>query len=155
LIDHYVNPSDALLSLSASLGSTGISLLGTVLLSGFVCRLAGATEHGWGALTFLRVARSLQWRQLIAADVLVVLAVVGGFLLLVVPGLGALTLLAVVGPVIEIEHRKVLPAAPVGSADPQPHLGCVAAGHRPSGCGGGTRGNSPGAGQGRRRSPSS
>jgi hypothetical protein len=110
LIDHYVDPSDALLSFSATLGSTGISLLGTVLLSGFVCRLVGAAEHGLRPLTFLQVARSLQWWQLIAADVLVVVAVVAGFVLLVVPGLAALTLLAVVGPVIEIEHRRVLAA---------------------------------------------
>jgi hypothetical protein len=110
LTDHYVDPSDALLSFSATLGSTAISLLGTVLLSGFVCRLVGAAEHGWRPLTFLEVARSLQWWQLIAADVLVVLAVVAGFVLLVVPGLAALTLLAVVGPVIEIEHRRVLAA---------------------------------------------
>jgi hypothetical protein len=110
LIDHYVDPSDALLSFSATLGSTGISLLGTVLLSGFVCRLVGAADHGLRPLTFLQVARSLQWWQLIAADVLVVLAVVAGFVLLVVPGLAALTLLAVVGPVIEIEHRRVLAA---------------------------------------------
>jgi hypothetical protein len=109
-IDHYVDPSDALLSFSATLGSTGISLLGTVLLSGFVCRLVGAAEHGLRPLTFLQVARSLQWWQLIAADVLVVLAVVAGFVLFVVPGLAVLTLLAVVGPVIEIEHRRILAA---------------------------------------------
>jgi hypothetical protein len=110
LIDHYVDPSDALLSFTATLGSTGISLLGTVLLSGFVCRLVGAAEHGLQPLKFLQVVRSLQWGQLIAADVLVVLAVVAGFVLLIVPGLAVLTLLAVVGPVIEIEHRRVLAA---------------------------------------------
>lgn len=107
LIDHYVNPADALLSFSATLGSTGISLLGTVLLSGFVCRLVGAAEHGQQPLTLLQVARSLPWWPLIAADVLVVLVVVVGFVLFVAPGLAALTLLAVVGPVIEIEHRRV------------------------------------------------
>src|SRR5215475_3465637 len=58
VIDHYVDPSDALLSVGAALGSTGVTLLGTVLLSGFVCRLVGAAEHGQGAMTFLRVARS-------------------------------------------------------------------------------------------------
>ncbi|HEY2507456.1 MAG TPA: hypothetical protein VGI58_13160 [Streptosporangiaceae bacterium] len=110
LIDHYVDPSDALLSFSATLGSTGISLLGTVLLSGFVCQLVGSAEHGLRPLKFLQIARSLRWRQLIAADVLVVLAVVTGFVLLVVPGLAVLTLLAVVAPVIEIEDRRVLAA---------------------------------------------
>jgi hypothetical protein len=110
LIDHYVDPSDAPLSVGASVGSTVISLLGTVLLSGFVCGLVGAAEHGHRGVTFLQVARSLPWWRLIAADVLVVLAVVAGFLLFVVPGLAVLTLLAVVGPVIEIEHSRVLAA---------------------------------------------
>ena len=110
LIDHYVDPSDAVLSFGASVGSTVISLLGTVLLSGFVCGLVGAAEHGHRGVTFLQVARSLPWWRLIAADVLVVLAVVAGFLLFVVPGLAVLTLLAVVGPVIEIEHSRVLAA---------------------------------------------
>jgi uncharacterized protein UPF0259 len=110
VVDHYVDPSDALLSFSATLGATGISLLGTVLLSGIACRLVGSAEHGWEPSTLRRIARSLPWKRLIAADVLVALVVVAGFLLLVVPGLAALTLLAVVGPVIEIEHRRILAA---------------------------------------------
>lgn len=107
VVDHYVDPSDAPLSFGATLGSTGTSLLGTVLLSGVVGRLVGAAGHGWEPSTLPHVARSLPWKRLIAADVLVALIVVVGFLLLVVPGLAALTLLAVVGPVIEIEHRPV------------------------------------------------
>lgn len=111
VVDHYVDPSDALLSFGTTLATAGISLAGTVLLSGFVCRLVGAAQHGREPLTLPRVARSLPWGRLIAADVLVTLAVVAGLLLLVVPGLAALTLLAVTGPVIEIEHRRVLAAA--------------------------------------------
>src|ERR1700733_5224415 len=42
VIDHYVDPSDALLSVGTALGSTGVTLLGTVLLSGYVCRLVAA-----------------------------------------------------------------------------------------------------------------
>jgi hypothetical protein len=110
LIDHYADPSDALISSGATLGATGVSVLGTVLLSGFICRLVAAAEHGEEPLTFLQAARSLPWSRLIAADVLVAVAVVAGLLLAVVPGLAALTLLAVVGPVIEIEHRPVLAA---------------------------------------------
>ena len=85
-------------------------MAGTVLLSGFACRLVGAAGHGREPLTFTQVARSLPWGRLIAADLLVTLAVVGGLVLLVLPGLAALTLLAVVGPVIEIEHRRVFAA---------------------------------------------
>jgi hypothetical protein len=42
-----------------------------------------------------------------------------------VPGLAALTLLAVVGPIIEIEHRQVLPAARRSAQLARHHLGAV------------------------------
>jgi len=125
VIDHYVDPSDAVLSVGTALGSAGVTLLGTVLLSGFVCRLVGAAEHGRESMTFLRVARSLPWGRLVAADVLVACAVVIGLLLFVVPGLVVLTLLAVVGPVIEIEHRRVHPAARRSVRLTRRHLGPV------------------------------
>jgi hypothetical protein len=125
VVDHFVDPSDALLSVGTALGSTGVTLLGTVLLSGYVCRLVGAAEHGQGAMTFLRVARSLPWVRLVAADVLVAFAVVAGLVLFVVPGLAALTFLAVVGPIIEIEHRPVLSAARRSAQLTRRHLGSV------------------------------
>jgi hypothetical protein len=110
VLDHYLDPSDAPLSVSAALAATGVSVLGTVLLSGFVCGLVGATQHGRERRTFADTVRSLPWKRLVVADILVTLAVVGGLVLLVLPGLAALTYLAVVGPVIEIEHRHVLNA---------------------------------------------
>jgi hypothetical protein len=106
VVDHFVDPSDGLLSAGASIAATGISLLGTVLLAGFVCRLISAGER----LSLSGVARTLPWGRLAGADVLVSLIAVVGLVLLVVPGLVALTLLAVTGPVIEIEHRKVIAA---------------------------------------------
>ena len=54
--------------------------------------------------------RSLPWGSLILADLLVALIVVVGLVALIIPGLIAITLLAVVGPVIEIEHRPAWPA---------------------------------------------
>ena len=125
VIDHYVDPSDAVLSVGTELGSTGITLLGTVLLSGYVCRLVGVAEHGQGAMNFLHVARSLPWRRLVAADVLATVAVVVGFALFVAPGLAALTLLAVVGPIIEIEHQPALSAARRSAQLTRRHLGSV------------------------------
>jgi len=109
IIDH-VDPNQAALSVSASLIATFISVLGTVLLSAFVCRLVGIAEHGAEPITFWRIVRSLRWWSLIGADLLATAIVVVGLLLLVVPGLAALTLLAVVGPVIDIEDRGVLGA---------------------------------------------
>jgi hypothetical protein len=110
VLDHYLDPSDAPLSVSATLAATGVSILGTVLLSGFVCGVVGATQHGRGRRTFADIVRSMPWRRLVTADILVTLTVIIGLVLLVLPGLAALTYLAVVGPVIEIEHRQVLSA---------------------------------------------
>lgn len=110
VIDHYVDPSDALLSAGATLGSTGITMAGTVLLSGFACGLVGAARQGRDPLRFTQLARSLPWWRLIFADLVVTVAVVCGLVLFVLPGLAALTLLAAVGPVIEIEHRGVVAA---------------------------------------------
>jgi len=110
VLDHYLDPSDAPLSISATLAATGVSILGTVLLSGFVCGVVGATQHGRARRTFAGIVRSLPWKRLVTADVLVTLTVIIGLVLFVLPGLAALTYLAVVGPVIEIEHRQVLSA---------------------------------------------
>jgi hypothetical protein len=111
-------------ALFGSLSTSTVSLLGAVFLSGFLCRLVSATEHGdtehgdtehgdteHGAHdTRIRdVLRSLPWGSLVLADLLTTLIIVVGLVALVIPGLAAITLLAVVGPVIEIEHRH--PAA--------------------------------------------
>jgi hypothetical protein len=102
--------ANAPLLLFTDLAASGVSLLGTVFLSGFLCRLVGEAEHGKTAPGVWQVARALPWGRLVGADLLAVLAVVVGLLALVIPGLVAMTLLAVVGPVIEIENRSVTQA---------------------------------------------
>jgi hypothetical protein len=54
------------------------------------------------------VLRSLPWGSLILADLLTALIVVVGLVALIIPGLIAITLLAVVGPVIELERRPAV-----------------------------------------------
>ncbi len=54
------------------------------------------------------VLRSLPWGSLVLADLLTTVIIVAGLVALVIPGLAAITLLAVVGPVIEIEHRHAV-----------------------------------------------
>jgi hypothetical protein len=109
-VSNYVDRSDAVLSFGTTLSTTAISLLGTVLTSGFLCRLVAAAEHEKGRITAVQVARTLPWWRLIVADVLVAIAVVAGVAAFVVPGLVVLTFLAVVGPVVEIEDRRALNA---------------------------------------------
>jgi len=106
LIDH----ADVSLAITGELTSSALEVLGSVFLSGFLCRIVGSAEHGQEHATVGQVFKSLPWVRLILADLLVVVLVVVGLVALVIPGLLAITLLAVVGPVIEIEHRRVLAA---------------------------------------------
>ena len=123
--EHFLDPSDAPLSISAALAVTGVSILGTVLLSGFVCGLVGAAVHGTERPTVADTVRSLPWKRLVVADILVTITVIIGLVLFVLPGLAVLTLLAVVGPVIEIEHRPVRGAFRRSARLVRQHLGLV------------------------------
>ena len=49
LVDHFVDPHNATAYTIAGLGTTAVSLLGTVFLSGLVCRLTTAAQAGRGA----------------------------------------------------------------------------------------------------------
>jgi predicted secreted protein len=103
LVDHTDVPAVAI----GELISTALEVLGSVFLSGFLCRIVGSVEHGHERASVGQVAKTLPWSRLIRADLLVVVIVVLGLLLLVIPGLIAITLLAVIGPVIEIEDKRV------------------------------------------------
>ncbi len=106
LVDR-TNPPAAIL---ADLSASSVSVVGVVFLSGFLSKMVGEAEHGQPHAAVRDVLRTLPWRRLICADLLVVLLVVVGLVALVIPGLIAFNLFAVVGPVIEIEHQRVLAA---------------------------------------------
>jgi hypothetical protein len=73
------------------------------------------------------VLRALPWGSLILADLLATLIIVAGLLALIIPGLIAITLLAVVGPVIEIEHRHAVAGLRRAAHLVRPHFWRVAA----------------------------
>jgi hypothetical protein len=98
------------LSLLTGLSASGVILLGTVFLSGFLSRLVREVEGGSERASGWTVARTLPWGRLIGADLLVGLLVVVGLIALVIPGLAAIVFFSVVGPVIEIENRPVIAA---------------------------------------------
>jgi hypothetical protein len=98
------------LSLLTALSASGVVLLGTVFLSGFLSRLVREVEGGSERASVWTVVRTLPWGRLIGADLLVGLLVVVGLIALVIPGLAAIVFFAVVGPVIEIENRPVIAA---------------------------------------------
>ncbi|HEY1621701.1 MAG TPA: hypothetical protein VGG25_29040 [Streptosporangiaceae bacterium] len=110
IVDHYTDPTNAVLSASAGISAEGVSMLGTVFLAGFLCRLVGAAGHGGEHQTLRQVAARLPWWRLILADIAIALLTVAGLIALVIPGLIILNLLILAGPVIEIEHRRVWPA---------------------------------------------
>jgi hypothetical protein len=126
LIDHFVKPTSLLPSLAGTIATTGLSLLATVFISGVLCRIVGEVEHGQEHLTIRQIAKALPWVRLALADLLVVAIVVIGLLALVVPGLIAGNLLAVTGPVIEIEHRPVRAALRRSARLVRPHFWSVA-----------------------------
>lgn len=103
LIDHTSLP----LLLFGEVTASAVSVLAAVFLSGFLCRVVGESEHGREDAKLGHILRTLPWLRLILADLLVALLVVAGLLVLVLPGLVAMTLFAIVGPVIEIEDRPV------------------------------------------------
>jgi hypothetical protein len=112
--DNVVDPHNKALSISGTLSVEAISLLGTILLAGFLCRLVaqqtrhrGASAHS-GKVTIVAILRSLPWISLVAADILFAGLMVAGLLLLVIPGLIVVTLFGLVAPAIEIEQRSAL-----------------------------------------------
>jgi hypothetical protein len=72
------------------------------------------------------VLRSLPWGSLILADLLATLIIVVGLVALIIPGLIAITLLAVVGPVIELERRHAVAGLRRSAHLVRPHFWRVA-----------------------------
>jgi hypothetical protein len=108
--DDFADRTSLPLSLLTALSASGVVLLGTVFLSGFLSRLVREVEGGSERASVWTVVRTLPWGRLIGADLLVGLLVVAGLIALVIPGLAAIVFFAVVGPVIEIENRPVIAA---------------------------------------------
>src|SRR5215469_1718277 len=105
VVEVFVDRANISVSLAGDLTASAVGLLGAVFLSGFLCRLVGG--DGDEEDTSIRhVARTLPWWRLIRADLLVALVVVIGLIALVVPGLIAVNLLAVTGPVIAALRRS-------------------------------------------------
>jgi hypothetical protein len=117
-----IDRTNVTLSVVSDLSATSLSTLGTVFLSGFLCRLVGHAKQGAERPSIWQVARGLPWGRLFLADVLVGLLVLIGVLALVVPGLIVLALFAVVAPVIEIEDRRVFAALRRSAHLVRPHF---------------------------------
>jgi hypothetical protein len=97
--------------LTTIVGSVAIAadLLGEIFFVGVLDRLVGEA-HGRPAQSPLRVLRTLPYRPLILADVLVAILVAVGLLAFVVPGVIAFTFVCLSPPIVNIERRSAFSA---------------------------------------------
>ena len=96
--------------------------LGTVFYAGVLDELVGAVIRGQEPPAMGEVVRQLPVWRLIGADLLVVLIVAVASLLLVLPGFVLLTMLSTVGPIVNIEGRRVIPSIRRAVSLTFPHL---------------------------------
>ncbi len=104
-----LSPSSGLLVAAAAGAVAALTLtglIGEVFYSGAVAISLTHAERG-RAPSLLEIARRLNYRRLIAVDLLYGLVVVVGLVLLLVPGVAAFVWLGLAGPVVEIEGRSV------------------------------------------------
>jgi hypothetical protein len=104
-VDGLHGPSAAVVLLVTLLFGS-LTLLGEVLYSGLITRAVVDRRSG-ESHRIGEIIRTLPYRRLIAADLLLVGAVAAGFLLFVVPGLIVLAWFALVAPVIEVERPRL------------------------------------------------
>jgi len=90
----------------ASFFAFGASTLGLTFYSGMLERLVGAVERNEQPQPIVVVLRTLPWWRLILAEA-VLGVVIGVAALLIVPGLVVATLLALVGPLINLLNASV------------------------------------------------
>jgi hypothetical protein len=86
---------------------TATSLLGEVFFSGAIA-VSLTHPRGEGPPSLRQIVGRLNFRRLIAVDILFVLVVATGLLLGFIPGVLAFVWLALSGPVVEIEERTAI-----------------------------------------------
>jgi hypothetical protein len=103
------DPSTATVGLALvliSLGLTAANGFGTTFLSGVLDRTVGEHQHNHPSESLWQLLGRIPYGWLILADILALAIKAIGFLLLVVPGIIAVTVLCVVGPVVMVEGAR-------------------------------------------------
>ncbi len=101
-LQRTVRRSDA----GAVVALTVTGLIGEVFYSGAVAISLTHAEHG-RAPSLREISRRLNYRRLIAVDLLYGLLVAAGLILLLAPGVAVFVWFGLAGPVVEIEGRSV------------------------------------------------
>jgi hypothetical protein len=99
-----------LAALAVSLGLSGVALLAEVSYSGVLEYTIGDSLAGRPPAPIRDLLLRLPYARLVAVQLLVAAVAVVGFILLVVPGLVALVVFSLVGPVVVLEGRRPLAA---------------------------------------------
>lgn len=105
-----------------SLAGTSGLLFGWVLYTGLLDTIVGAHHFGRPEEPLRRRLRNLPYMRLIGASIVLDMLVVIGSGVFVVPGLLALTVFGIVGPVIIIERRGVVSAFIRSARISLPHI---------------------------------
>ena len=84
-----------------------LSALGSVFYAGLIDRVVASDQRGHPEYTIREVLRTLPYKRLIWADILLVVITTIGLALLVVPGVLAFTFFCLVGPLIVSEELGV------------------------------------------------
>ena len=93
-----------------SLATSGVALLAEISYSGLLEYTIGDSLAGRRPAPIRQLLARLPYARLVAVQLLAAAAAVAGFVLLVVPGLAALVLFSLVGPVVVLEGRRPLAA---------------------------------------------
>jgi hypothetical protein len=109
LIEHHRDTATGIalfVVVMVSIAFTAANGLGTTFLSGVLDRTVGEHQHGHPAESLWQLLGRIPYGWLILADILTIIIKVVGFILLVIPGFIAITLMCIVGPVVMIEKRR-------------------------------------------------
>ncbi len=111
LFEHGRENNSGAVSFALVLASIALSAangFGTTFLSGVLDRTVGEHQHRHPKESLGQLLWRIPYGWLILADLLRLVLTILGFILLIVPGIVAMTLFCVVGPVVMIEeHRPV------------------------------------------------
>ncbi len=100
-------PRSVAFDIATSVGTTLVDLFGAAVFIGLMVAFVGQVEHGHEQRAVGAILRSLPYRRLLSADLLTALLTAAGLVAFVLPGLAVFTLLALTGPVVELERAGV------------------------------------------------
>ena len=110
VIDAWAADGAAAVAVPVGMLAFTLDVFGEVFFAGVLERMVGQARYGAPEQGILTVLRTLPYRRLILADVLLTVLVTLGLFALVVPGVVIFTLLCLSAPIINIEGRSAVQA---------------------------------------------